>query len=156
MNSYYILERPNNFSGHKKHRKNNSVLRIPQSGEGLGSLLRSFFKWILPAGKSVLSAGKEALKSAAKSNIVKETASALKQEAATAGINLAQSALKGENVKDAAKKQIKNVSNTIGKSVAQSLEQYRPSIQKNKPSNKRIRKTPKLVVKKKLRKDNLG
>jgi len=103
-------------------------VRLPQHGSGLGSILRSFFRWIVPVSKSALSTGKDILKSAAKSKLAKDTASALRQEATTAGINVLQSALKGDNIKEAANVQTKSAANKIGKSVSQSLEQYRPCL----------------------------
>jgi len=169
MSLYLIGQRPNNLIRHRYSSKNNVIVRLPQHGSGLGSILRSFFRWIVPVSKSALSTGKDILKSAAKSKLAKDTASALRQEATTAGINVLQSALKGDNIKEATNVQTKSAANKIGKSVSQSLEQYRPAnlmkqqdnlIKKDNPI-KKLKKKPapgKLIVpKKKFKfKDNLS
>lgn len=146
MASYHVAQRVGNIHAHKQNSgKQNVVLRLPQKGAGLGSLLRSFFKWIVPAGKNIVSSGKSILKSAAKSQLAKDTAEALKQEAATAGINLAQSALKGENIKESLAKQSKTAASNIGQSISKSLDQYKqPSTEEEtnkKASKKRAGKT---------------
>lgn len=162
MQGYYLSQKPSNLYGHRKSNgKANIVLRLPQKGDGLGSLLRSFFKWVVPAGKSVLSSGKSLLKSAAKSKLAKDTAEALKQEAATAGINLAQSALRGENIKESLSKQSKSAASNVGQSISKSLEQYRQTddlkTKENKKAKKRVGKTLPLRAKKmKMKKDNLS
>lgn len=157
--TYYFAQRPNNIFGHRVNKeKNNIVLRLPQKGSGLGSLLKSFFKWIIPAGKSLLSAGKTAAQTVAKSDLAKEAAEALKKEAATAGINLAQSAFRGENFKENLSKQSKIAAKNIGKTISQSLENYRPTeqdVEVKKKAKKRA-KTPLTFKTKKFIKDNLS
>ena len=158
MASYYLAQRPSNLFSHKTIKNgNNTVLRLPQKGEGLGKLLRTFFKWILPAGKSLISAGKSAFKTVADSNLAKSTAESLKKEAATAGINLAQSALRGDNLKESLSKQSKIAAENVGQSISKSLEQYRPpSDIKKEKKKKRSSKTDPLREKRmKFGNDNL-
>ena len=95
MSQQRVIFRPGNLHGHKFASRGNAVLRLPQQGSGLGNLLRSFIKWVVPIGKNIISGGKNLVKTAAKSELAKEAASALSKVAASAGINLAQKALKG-------------------------------------------------------------
>ena len=156
---YSIVHRPNNFIGHKVTKRGGIVLRTPQYGGGLGNLLRSFFKWIEPYGKRALAAGRNIFNSILGSNLAKETASTLKQEATKAGINIAQSALKGQNIQEAAKREGKKAVKNLGASVSKSLEQYRP-VEKNAPTRKPKRTALQnhigIAKKKKKFKDNLG
>ena len=167
MASQSVIPRPSNLFAHRTLLRNNSVLYLPQSGGGLGNILRSFFKWIIPAGKTALSTSAAALKTAAKSKLAKEAASALKQEATTAGINLVQSALKGNNVKDTVISQSKQAANNVGSSISKSLEQYRPEASsspasaKPKPKKKLQKKkmtfsSSPIPAKKIKKKDNLS
>ena len=150
MASQSVIPRPSNLFAHRTLLRNNSVLYLPQSGGGLGNILRSFFKWIIPAGKTALSTSAAALKTAAKSKLAKEAASALKQEATTAGINLVQSALKGNNVKDTVISQSKQAANNVGSSISKSLEQYRPEASSSSSPASAKPKPKKKLQKKKM------
>lgn len=139
----------------------NNVLKIPQGGEGLGSLFRSFIKWIIPAGKSVIKSvvksGAKTAKAVAKSDLVKDAAKTLQKEAINAGIDVAQTALKGGDVKKTLKVQTKKMGQNLGGSVSKSLDALRPNDQgkivpnlkrsikkkKKKEKSKRIKFNPK-------------
>ena len=146
---------PNNFHGHRSTRINPGILRLPQSGAGLGSILRSFFKLLAPIGKSALKStittGKKIIKSKAVKEAAKEAASQLTKDAAEAGINIAQAALAGGDVKDAAKSEAKKIQSNVKQTVSKHLDNLRPERndsqlikprkrkQKRAPSYKRIK-----------------
>ena len=107
-------------NGHRFCQAGGGVIRLPQSGAGLGNLLRSFFRWIVPAGKAALkkgvAVGKEVAKKsietgkrAAGSQLVKSAAETLKKDAINAGIDVAQAAISGGDVSGEIKNQSKKI-----------------------------------------------
>ena len=131
------------INGHRCCQTGGGVIRLPQSGAGLGNLFRSFFRWIVPAGKAALkrgaAAGKEAAKKslevgkrAAGSQLVKSAAETLKKDAINAGIDIAQAAITGGDVSEEIKNQSKKMKNNLSGSVTASLEDLRPQYKKKK------------------------
>ena len=78
-----------------------------QKGRGIGGLLRLLKSVFMPAVKSV---GKTVLR-AAKSDTGKMIGRALKEQVIESGINLATSALRGENLKNAAEAELQTSKN---------------------------------------------
>jgi len=58
------------FNGHKVSHSNRGLTRLPQSGAGLGDLLRGFIRWIIPAGKTLIKEGAD-VKAGLRSNATK-------------------------------------------------------------------------------------
>lgn len=153
-NDRILVPTPLNFHAHKVPQIGGGLLRLPQRGEGLGSLFKTFFKWLIPAGKaaakSVFKSGLETTKDIAKSKIVRDAAKTLKDEAVNAGINVAQTALSGGNIKDEFKKQTRNIRSTVSDNIKNSLDQYRPEekkkIKRKIPNRKKIVSTKKPKV----------
>ena len=125
------------FNGHKFVQIGSGIVAIPQSGAGLGDLFRSFFRWIIPAGQTIIKQGAQVAKSVAKSKLAKDAAKTLKRDAINAGIDLAQSALKGGDVKKDFKSKAKKIANNLSSSVSTSLNDYRPP--KKKRNKKRLK-----------------
>jgi len=120
------------FNGHKVSHSNRGLTRLPQSGAGLGDLLRGFIRWIIPAGKTLIKEGAEVAKKAAKTKLVKNAARALKRDAINAGIDLAQTALKRGDVKAGLRSNATKVIDGLSQSVSSSLKDYRPPAKKKK------------------------
>ena len=108
-----------------------------QKGRGIGGLLRLLKSVFLPAVKSV---GKTVLRTA-KSDTGKMIAHALKEQAIESGINLASSALRGENLKNAAEAELQTSKDTAAKTLER-IQKKRKSQQQGKGvAVKRLKKT---------------
>lgn len=149
-NDHILVPTPLNFHAHKAPQFGGGILRLPQSGDGLGSLFKTFFKWLIPAGKSVakslFKSGVETTKDIAKSKLVKDAAKTLKDEAINAGINVAQTALSGGNIKDELKKQTSNIKSSVSGNIKDSLNLYRPD--EKKKAKRKIPSKKSFVTKK--------
>jgi len=137
----YNYHKPNNFLCHKMvPQRGGGILNLPhpQNGAGLGNLFRSFFNWIAPVGKSILKSGittgkqlaKTGIKTGkqvAKSKLVKDAAKAFKRDAVNAGIDVAQTALSGGDIKKTFDDQTKQIKRNLTENISNSLENYRPN-----------------------------
>ena len=102
------------------------LLHLPQAGGGLGDIFKTFLRWIIPAGKTVLKEGVSLVETAAKSNLAKNAAKTLKREAVNAGIDLAQAVLKGEKeLKKNVKKKAKGIKENVTETISVSLDDYK-------------------------------
>ena len=98
-----------------------------QKGRGIGGLLRLLKSVFMPAVKSV---GKTVLR-AAKSDTGKMIGQALKEQAIESGINLATSALRGENLKNTAEAELQASKDTAAKTLDK-IQRKRKSQQQGK------------------------
>lgn len=98
-----------------------------QKGRGIGGLLRLLKSVFMPAVKSV---GKTVLR-AAKSDTGKIIGHALKEQAIESGINLATSALRGENLKNTAEAELQASKDTAAKTLDK-IQRKRKSQQQGK------------------------
>lgn len=115
--------------------------RYIQRGRGIGSLLSSFFRTVLPIVKSIGS-------SIIKSPITKEVLTVAKNSAIDAGLNIAADVLSGENVASS----VREKANKVSKKVATALRS-KPApaaIESTKKAQKR--KAVKVVKKKSAKK----
>ena len=85
--------------------------RNVQRGRGIGSILSSIFRKIAPFAKTILNIGRKA----AATKPVQEVLKSAKKEALKTGVQIADDALKGKNIKDS----IKSNAGIAAKSVAQ-------------------------------------
>ena len=85
--------------------------RNVQKGRGIGSILSSIFRKIAPFAKTILNIGRKA----AATKPVQEVLKSAKKEALKTGVQIADDALKGKNIKDS----IKSNAGIAAKSVAQ-------------------------------------
>ena len=100
---------------------------IIQRGKGLGSLLSSLFRKVVPA---ITSIGKSIIKSPVAKNVL----SAAKDAAIDAGLNLASDVVSGKNLKSSLNENIGRARITIGDSL-------RPRQGKKRSTVKRARST---------------
>ena len=108
-----------------------------QKGRGIGGLLRLLKSVFMPAVKSV---GKTVLR-AAKSDTGKMIGHALKEQAIESGINLATSALRGENLKNTVETEFQTSKDTAAKTLER-IQRKRKSQQQGKGvALKRLKKT---------------
>ena len=108
-----------------------------QKGRGIGGLLRLLKSVFMPAVKN---AGQTVLR-AAKSDTGKMIRHALKEQAIESGINLATSALRGENLKNAAETELQTSKDTAAKTLER-IQKKRKSQQQGKGvAVKRFKKT---------------
>lgn len=108
-----------------------------QKGRGIGGLLRLLKSVFMPAVKSV---GKTVLR-AAKSDTGKMIGHALKEQAIESGINLATSALRGENLKNTVETELQTSKDTAAKTLER-IQRKRKSQQQGKGvALKRLKKT---------------
>ena len=108
-----------------------------QKGRGIGGLLRLLKSVFMPAVKSV---GKSVLR-AAKSDTGKMIGHALKEQAIESGINLATSALRGENLKNTVETEFQTSKDTAAKTLER-IQRKRKSQQQGKGvALKRLKKT---------------
>lgn len=140
MTTPQLIRLPLNFHAHKALQSGGGLIKLPQGGAGLGNLFRSFFRWIAPIGKSVIKQGVQAGKKIAKTQLVKDAAKTLQSDLTNAGVDMAQTALQGGNIKESFQNQTKKIGTNLSNSVSDSLEKYRPE-DKDKEKNKLARKT---------------
>ena len=108
-----------------------------QKGRGIGGLLRLLKSVFMPAVKNV---GQTVLR-AAKSDTGKIIRHALKEQAIESGINLATSALRGENFKNTAEAELQASKETAAKTLER-IQRKRKSQQRGKGvAIKRMKKT---------------
>ena len=108
-----------------------------QKGRGIGGLLRLLKSVFMPAVKSV---GKTVLR-AAKSDTGKMIGHALKEQAIESGVNLATSALRGENLKNVVETEFQTSKDTAAKTLER-IQRKRKSQQQGKGvALKRLKKT---------------
>lgn len=108
-----------------------------QKGRGIGGLLRLLKSVFMPAVKSV---GKTVVK-AAKSETGKMIGHALKEQAIESGINLATSALRGENLQNTVEAELQTSKDTAAKTLERIQKKRKRQQQGKGVTVKRMKKT---------------
>ena len=114
------------FQGHKFVKPSRGIVLTPQSGGGLGDLFKSFIRWLVPVGKNLFTGGARLVKDAAKSELGKDVAETIKKNIVTAGVDLAQTALKGGDMKKKAKDKVKDLADNLSETIAKNLQEMNP------------------------------
>lgn len=102
--------------------------RYSQHGRGIGSILSSVFRKILPFAKTILGIGRKAVNSKTGQSVIKSA----KNEALKTGIQVADDALKGRNIGESIKRNAKSA----GKNIANTALKEAESLLGNPPPSK--------------------
>ncbi len=102
-------------------------MRVHQSdlllmrGSGVGSIFSNIFRGLIPLAKTVFSVVKKVAKSSAGQSLIKSA----KNHAIKAGLDIANDALQGKNIKKAAKKSMKRAGQDLITDVSEQLKKGR-------------------------------
>lgn len=109
--------------------------RNVQRGRGIGSILSSIFRKIAPFAKTILNIGKKAVAT----KPVQEVLRSAKSEALKTGVQIADDALQGKNIKES----IRSNAQSAAKSVAQTAIGEAKKMLGDEPKPKKFGKTTK-------------
>ena len=93
-----------------------------QRGHGLGSLFRSIGSFLIPVAKKIFPAAKSVAKKVVKSQAAKNIAKELKDSAIDAGLNLAETALTGGDLKESAKAGFEGAKKRVTKAAKREID----------------------------------
>lgn len=114
--------------------------RYTQHGRGIGSILSSVFKKILPFVKTILGIGKKAASSKTGQSLIRSA----KNEAIKSSLQVADDALKGQNIGESLKRNAKSA----GSNIATSALKEAQSFIDNSPRKKKKKRKKSLLVSK--------
>lgn len=105
-------------------------------GAGIGSIFSSIYSTVVPLIKSALRIGSRVVKSPVGRSVVNSA----KKTAMKAGLNVVNDALRGENVVQSTKRELKKAKGVLARNVARKVLRAHPAPPPAKKSKKRGRK----------------
>ena len=122
----------NIFYSHRILNPRRGLIFIPQSGGGLGDLFKNFIKWLIPAGKTLFRDGVELVKGAAETELGKDVTETIKKNIVSAGVDLAQTALKGGDVKKKFKDKTRDMRDNLSETITLNLKENLDPVKKKR------------------------
>ena len=127
------------------HRSDQYYMR----GSGIGSIFSTIYRGLIPLAKNVLNTGMRFAKSKTGKKILKTA----KRTALDAGLNIANDALQGENIKESVQKRMRTAGDELVDGIQQATTQYKKKKKKKKVIARHGGGRPKSNKKKKLKKN---